>query len=117
MWTPANANQAASAKQLLALLSTTRTAAFWPGRSGGFSEPGDDESPLHYVTLAALYIGRYDVIVAQFKACVDERGCTAMPKAYCGAHGLAGAQRVVVRGVGLLHVAGEEIGRVARETK
>jgi formylglycine-generating enzyme required for sulfatase activity len=37
----------------------------------------DDELPQHQVTLPAFFMGRYEVTVGQFKACVSDGGCTA----------------------------------------
>jgi formylglycine-generating enzyme required for sulfatase activity len=35
-----------------------------------------DEAPQHRVDLPAFFIGRYEVTVEQYKACIDEGGCT-----------------------------------------
>ena len=35
----------------------------------------DDDMPQHEVTLPAFFIGKYEVTVAQYKACVDDGGC------------------------------------------
>ena len=35
----------------------------------------EDEMPQHKVTLPAFFIGKYEVTVAQYKACADDGGC------------------------------------------
>jgi formylglycine-generating enzyme required for sulfatase activity len=40
-------------------------------------QAGGDEVPQHQVTLPTFFIGRNKVTVGQFKACAEERGCTA----------------------------------------
>ena len=44
-----------------------------------------DEAPQHRVDLPAFFIGRYEVTVEQYKACMDEGGCApGDPKAASG---------------------------------
>jgi formylglycine-generating enzyme required for sulfatase activity len=44
-----------------------------------------DEQPQHQVNLNAFFIGRYEVTVDQYKACIDDRGCeVGDPKAVVG---------------------------------
>src|SRR5207245_1446161 len=49
------------------------------------SQAHDDEVPRHQVTLPAFFIGRYEVTVGQYKACVNDGVCRpANPKAIVG---------------------------------
>jgi formylglycine-generating enzyme required for sulfatase activity len=42
---------------------------------GEDEQASDDELPQHQLTLPAFFMGRYEVTVGQFKACVNDGGC------------------------------------------